>query len=363
MKRAFALLILLAALSSVSWGQQECAPEIAVNSTMNFLDSQGVMHQWLGIDETTRGPSPIAGTVVICSRTFFNDSRTVPQAGKNAFVSINHLFGSGSTLQTNQDRALWVSAQNAIGDTTAHYSMTAIQSELTIRGSPNKYNGVDTEYTSGSFQTSDTHVGYLNSPALSINGLRVNVYRGTSDTWGSCNNATCWAGGRFLAVNTYAGALMTGGGRMAALLAYTVNLNWGYNKPGDNLIGVGLYVPTSTSPFPYSYGVELGDQGAGAERWNLVSHSLCAGCGSNRFEGPIVAQQDVRTGKATPTDLAGTGILPMTYTFAETFASPPVCIASDITTANAVLVQITRTTLTVSGTTGDAANYICIGRN
>ena len=46
----------------------------------------------------------------------------------------------------------------------------------------------------------------------------------------------------------------------------------------------------------------------------------------------------------------------------ETYTMAPICVAVDITTANPVLIQITKASLTASGTTGDALNYICVGR-
>jgi lysophospholipase L1-like esterase len=53
---------------------------------------------------------------------------------------------------------------------------------------------------------------------------------------------------------------------------------------------------------------------------------------------------------------SGTG----SYTFANTHAGTPYCTASDTTSANAVKVAATATTLTLTGTTTDVLSYICV---
>lgn len=364
MKKCIAVLILL--LSSLAFGQ--CAPQVFPMPNYYFFDAAGVQHQWLGIDITSadpvNGPSAIAGTPVICYRTYFNDTGKVPQAGKNAFVSINHLFGSG-TLQTNQDRALWVSGFNNTNDTSAHYGMEVIQAELTINGSPQTMNGVDTEYSAGSFQTADNHTGTQYSPALGIQALRGSVFRNTTATWGSCANATCWAAARFYAQNTYAGG-NSSGGRVAALVPIAININWAAIQPNDNLTGVGIFIPYSRAPFPFHYSLEIEDTGIRTNNYNIKSRSGCVGCGKNDLQGPVYAGQAVKTGKTVNTDFAGVGILPFLYNFQDVNTLnglPPICVAADTTSANPVRVTISRTMLLIDGTTGDAVNYICVGRN
>jgi hypothetical protein len=52
----------------------------------------------------------------------------------------------------------------------------------------------------------------------------------------------------------------------------------------------------------------------------------------------------------------------MTYTFVNTWVAAPVCVASDQTTADALKVAVTTTTLTVTGaTTTDSIAYVCVG--
>jgi hypothetical protein len=74
----------------------------------------------------------------------------------------------------------------------------------------------------------------------------------------------------------------------------------------------------------------------------------------------------VRSGTASNTDLDGQLTLSggtASYTFAGTYASPPICIATNTSAATALQVTATTTTLTVTGSGTDVVNYICHGRN
>lgn len=73
----------------------------------------------------------------------------------------------------------------------------------------------------------------------------------------------------------------------------------------------------------------------------------------------------IQTQTTSNTDLAGTGTMTggtFTYSFLGTWASAPICTASDTAAANAIRVQTSTTTLTVTGTSGDTVDYICVGR-
>lgn len=89
---------------------------------------------------------------------------------------------------------------------------------------------------------------------------------------------------------------------------------------------------------------------------------------TNNCSGGIVAgsgNPSIQTQTTSNTDLAGTGTMTggtFTYSFLGTWASAPICVASDTAAANAVRVQTSTTTLTVTGTSGDTVNYICVGR-
>jgi hypothetical protein len=92
----------------------------------------------------------------------------------------------------------------------------------------------------------------------------------------------------------------------------------------------------------------------------------------NRFDAGV-RTGTIESGVSTNTDLAGqcplVGPGPGTcsYTFTQTYNAtfPPLCTCSDITAINACRVQVggTPLALTITGTTGDTADYICIGRN
>lgn len=117
-------------------------------------DANGETQVQAGWDTTiadpVNGPSAVGGTLVLCRRIFFNDNPLAKtQGGKNAAVSINHLTGSGTSL-FNQDRALWVSTSNPVGDTAIHKSITGIQVETDIYGAPSfAGRGPDSEIAGG----------------------------------------------------------------------------------------------------------------------------------------------------------------------------------------------------------------------
>lgn len=72
------------------------------------------------------------------------------------------------------------------------------------------------------------------------------------------------------------------------------------------------------------------------------------------------------TGTASNTDLAGKVTLSTgsgTYTFAGTYATAPVCVATDTTAVNAVKAATSTTVLTLTGTGSDVIAYHCIGLN
>jgi hypothetical protein len=73
----------------------------------------------------------------------------------------------------------------------------------------------------------------------------------------------------------------------------------------------------------------------------------------------------VATGTTSNTDLAGFLTLSggtQTYTFSATYATAPVCTATDTTAANVVKASASTTVLTITGTGTDVVSYICIGR-
>jgi hypothetical protein len=88
-------------------------------------------------------------------------------------------------------------------------------------------------------------------------------------------------------------------------------------------------------------------------------------CGLTVNADNTVSTSAFKTGASANTDLAGQLALTggtASYTFSKTYATAPVCTAADTSAISAVRVQTTTTTLTVTGASGDGANYICVGR-
>lgn len=74
----------------------------------------------------------------------------------------------------------------------------------------------------------------------------------------------------------------------------------------------------------------------------------------------------LRTGTASNTDSAGQITLSSgagSYSFSGTYTSAPICTATDATGANAVKAAVTTTTLSLTGTSSDVINYVCVARN
>jgi hypothetical protein len=72
----------------------------------------------------------------------------------------------------------------------------------------------------------------------------------------------------------------------------------------------------------------------------------------------------ISTGTTANQDLAGHGTMTggtFTYTFQNTLTAAPNCTASDNTAIAAIRVVTSTTTLTITGTSGDVASYVCVG--
>jgi hypothetical protein len=130
--------------------------------------------------------------------------------------------------------------------------------------------------------------------------------------------------------------------------------------------GIGMFLPSAMAianglRFANNEGLRVGDFGNKPGDWNIRSLGTPTS-GMNYFGGPVVANSSLVTNQPANTDLAGTGVLPFSYTFAGHYQQPPICVVSDTTTGAAALIQVTKVGFTVQGVTGNAFNYICIGR-
>lgn len=135
-----------------------CPPGII--PTWFIQDNNGNFQTQGGVDpfaDNVNGPPTPGGTLTLCRRLALNDSGVSPTVGKNAFLAVRHRAATGTVL-TNQDRGISVFEDTTLGDTTVHYGLEGIQSELDtnfatgggINGSP------DGEAAAASFQYSDS---------------------------------------------------------------------------------------------------------------------------------------------------------------------------------------------------------------
>jgi hypothetical protein len=339
----------------------ECPPQ--VNPFMWVQDVNLNYHSQAGIDTVTTdpidGPPAPAGTLVFCRRIYFNDTQILPQSGKNAFISINHMAGVG-TVATNQDRALWITVENPINDTATRYALEGIQVEADFNGTPTFSGHPDGEVSAGSFQLNDAHIGTIAAPGLGLTAVRAHAFRNSPGSMASCG--ACMTGIAGIAQNnstdSYDGGMIVGGAFAAVSEVTPYNIG-----------GVGVYILDPVSGggirMTYNYGTYIRDFGTNINDYNIFSLGS-ANSGRNRFQGPVIVDREIRTGQYQNTDLAGAGTLnggTFVYWFVATNELAPICTANDTTALAPVRPQVTAKELTLMGTPGDQVSYICVSRN
>jgi hypothetical protein len=247
------------------------------NPAFYIQDANGFWHQQAGVDTTTTnptsGPPAPAGTLTFYRRTYFRDTGRTTQAGKNAFVSINHASGVG-TVTTNQDRALWLTMDNLDNSTSELYSMACIQAELDVYGTPTFQAEPDGELMAFSAQCSDNHLGTLSGPGLGIGCLRANYFREVgAGSWSSGPNVI---GIRSrMQNNSQVPAIEN---PMIAFMAEGIE-----EGPSANLPYVGFYSKAPTTRFDaYNYGLEIGDFGT-----NSNDFAIYVAGGQSLFNAPV----------------------------------------------------------------------------
>jgi hypothetical protein len=116
----------------------------------------------------------------------FRDTELDHQTGKNAFLSVNHTAGRGTSTQ-NQDRAMWIGMTNdPTSNDASMQSMACLQMQLDINGAPAIGQAVDGEYSTLSIQLSDLHTGAIDPPAFGANCMRATNFREVgSGSWNS----------------------------------------------------------------------------------------------------------------------------------------------------------------------------------
>jgi len=203
-----------------------------------------------------------AATLTFYRRTFFRDTGTSTQGGKNAFVSLNHLAGVG-TSRDNQDRALWVSMANAPDDDAAMYAMEGVQIELDLLGAPSFVAAIDGEVSALSVQMSDQHTNSVGAPAGGCNAIRATYFREAGGgSWGSVGPSCIRA--QVVNVSTENGNAETINGVLISVDDITGG--------AVNIASVALNLIPPTSRFPNgNIGIEIGNYGTNVNDFALSS--------------------------------------------------------------------------------------------
>lgn len=156
-------------------------------------DINGDLHEQAFIDvDTTSTGSPASGppgpdgTLTFTRRVWWRDNGAATQGGKNAYISVNHLAGT-TTVQTNQDRAVFVNMINDVSNPDPIYGMESINATMTVAGNPSFLSVVDGEASVLSVQMNDAHTGVVPAPNFGVNCARMTYFRNGSGTWGSIN--------------------------------------------------------------------------------------------------------------------------------------------------------------------------------
>jgi hypothetical protein len=338
---------------------------LGINPTTYSQDANGDWHATGGIDTATgdvpNGPRAPKGTFTWFRRLFIRDTEASTQAGKNALVSINHESGK-TTVETNQDRALWVQNYTPVNDTTARYGIEAIQAEAGIFGSPTWNGSPDGEAAVASFQMRDEHVNAVGAPALGTHVIRAHYFRrpGAAQYSGAATPSAC-----VRALMSNLSDVNGTGGAMAAFHAIPSNVS----PTATNFGFMGLRVQNfNAGGFRYplfNYAIFVEDYGTNASDYNIFSAGS-TNSGRNLFQGRVICNRDVRTGSAGNTDFAGQLTLSSgtaSYTFTETYATAPIVVLTNTSSLNPLKVTVTTSGFTVTGTGSDVVNYIVVGRN
>lgn len=105
----------------------------SINTDVYVQDVNGQWHAQAGIDVSTvmstnggtdSNPTNPKGILTWDRMMYFRDTQNAVQTGKNAFLSINHLAGTG-TSYNNQDRAMWITIGNVHATDVFQFSIDA----------------------------------------------------------------------------------------------------------------------------------------------------------------------------------------------------------------------------------------------
>jgi hypothetical protein len=246
-----------------------------------------------GTDTVTGSPNN-SDSNLVTTRTYFRDTGTnTAQTFKNAFVSVNHLAGTGTNTD-NQDRALAVELSTSSGSYSL-YGIEGVQVQLDIAGTPTFQAVVDGEASAASFQVSDTHQGSISAPNLGLNCIRAQYFRNpTSGTWGSIRPNVINA--IFTNSSTNAG----NGGTTYICNTSAEDVSVGHPVASHPVAWYHATAPTNR--FSTNYAVLLDDFGSNANDRNIQSRGSMPSNGRNEFQGPVTL------GTFTPSSASDTGI-------------------------------------------------------
>ncbi len=248
-----------------------------------------------GTDVVSGSPNSNDSNLLTAKRTYVRDAGTdgTAQAGKNALFSINHTSGV-NTLDTVQDRTLWVSMSNPAGDTGTRYAINSIQAETFINGTPSWQAGNDTEAKCASLQTEDNHTGNISSPGSGVGVVRAQFFRNA--------NAGCWSTPNAVITGLYSNlSTQSGNGQAFDVFAARWSEN-GLNDGTMNIPVAGFHAYAPTFRFKNNYGVYIDNFGSNTNDRNLVSAGSMPSNGITEFQGPVLLPN------FTPASAAATGI-------------------------------------------------------
>jgi hypothetical protein len=204
-------------------------------------------------------------------------------------------------------------------------------------------------YTSGAYDF--VELRYAGAPSILANAMEGNQGTLTAGVWNN-NGSVCQVDISNVTVNP------------------SVDRNYSaayeFCQSGAQGWPTGLLASNAQNLYSPAGAIGLGAPVTGTQALATFSTSSVTVSNVDAYGDYVTGTGLFKTGTASNTDAAGKLTLSSgsaTYTFTGSYASAPVCTASDTTGANAVKVTTTTTALTLTGTGSDALNYECMARN
>jgi len=236
------------------------------------------------------GPLCPGGALTFYSPLAYNDLLASPILGKNAAVAIAHRFGTFIS-QLNQDRGLHIYTEIPATDTSDHYGIEGLQSEMSYLGNANITGSPDGEIASISASLNIAHTGAsITAGSYKASGLRVLVARNGTGNFGSCSE--CYFGGQFILSNGNSnganGGFFTG---LSVKVGPTIASATGANYNALHVANQNASLVTAGEIFRGIFIDDFTATNSTANSYNIYSSSGGAGQGLNYFLGPIRGDQ------------------------------------------------------------------------